>query len=74
MKKLVIIALLIVGCAPTTANFYIGMTTEEFEDNNHNINVELIEKLITPQTKVIIPVHFGGHPCEMNKILKIAKQ
>ena len=46
----------------------------DIEEKNHNINVELIEKLITPQTKVIIPVHFGGHPCDMDKILDIAKK
>ena len=37
MKKLLLIALLIVGCAPTkppTAQFYIGMTDKEFKDNN----------------------------------------
>ena len=31
MIRRLIILLLIVGCAPTTANFYIGMTIEEFE-------------------------------------------
>ena len=37
MKKLLLIALLIVGCAPTkppTAQFYIGMTDKEFKDKN----------------------------------------
>ena len=35
MKKLLLIAVLIVGCAPkTTATFYIGMTEEEFKDKN----------------------------------------
>ena len=42
MKKLLIILLLIVGCAPTKpplATFYIGMTEEEFlELNNINFN------------------------------------
>ena len=36
MKKLLLIVLLIVGCAPTTSTFYIGMTKEEFTDNNSN--------------------------------------
>ena len=39
MKKLIFIALLIVGCAPTkppAAEFYIGMTEQEFiEKNDH---------------------------------------
>ena len=42
MKKLLIIALLFVGCAPTkpsTANFYIGMTEEEFKVKNPNLRL-----------------------------------
>lgn len=37
-----------------------------------NLDVNQTEKSITPKTKVIIPVHFGGQPCEMDRILKIA--
>ena len=37
MKKLLLIALLIVGCAPTTATFYIGMSIEEFAVKNPHI-------------------------------------
>ena len=36
MIRRLIILLLIVGCAPTTSNFYIGMTEEEFVDKNSN--------------------------------------
>ncbi|MFA6924576.1 MAG: aminotransferase class I/II-fold pyridoxal phosphate-dependent enzyme [Bacteroidales bacterium] len=32
-----------------------------------------IEKAITPKTKAIIPVHIYGQPCDMNSIMKIAK-
>jgi dTDP-4-amino-4,6-dideoxygalactose transaminase len=39
-----------------------------------NINPEDIESKITPKTKAIIPVHFAGRPCEMNKIMYIAKK
>lgn len=42
--------------------------------DNYNIDETKIEKLITPKTKVLIPVHFGGHPCNMNKIMSIAKK
>jgi len=38
-----------------------------------NIDPDQIEKAITPKTKAIIPVHFAGRPCEMNRILEIAK-
>ncbi|MFH0962774.1 MAG: DegT/DnrJ/EryC1/StrS family aminotransferase, partial [Planctomycetota bacterium] len=31
-----------------------------------------IEEAITPRTKAIIPVHIGGYPCEMDRIMEIA--
>lgn len=40
----------------------------------NNINENLIEKAITSNTKVIIPVHLYGQPAEMDKILDIAKK
>ena len=42
--------------------------------DNHNIDESKIEKLITPRTKAIVPVHFAGHPCEMDKIIDIARR
>lgn len=39
-----------------------------------NLNPDLIEGLITPRTKAIIPVHLFGHPCEMDKIMAVAKK
>jgi len=38
-----------------------------------NMNPCRIEQAITPRTKAIIPVHFAGHPCEMDRILEIAR-
>jgi len=37
-----------------------------------NINAELVIKNVTAKTKAIICVHYGGHPCFMDPILKIA--
>ena len=39
-----------------------------------NINEELIEDAITDKTKVIIPVHYAGVSCDMDKITQIAKK
>ncbi|HZW40008.1 MAG TPA: DegT/DnrJ/EryC1/StrS family aminotransferase [Ignavibacteriaceae bacterium] len=39
-----------------------------------NIDPHQIEKAITKKTKAIIPVHFGGLPCDMDEILAIAKK
>ena len=43
----------------------------DVEENYHNIDINLIEQLITPRTKAIIPVHFGGNPCDMDEIKKL---
>lgn len=39
-----------------------------------NINAQNIAAAITPRTKAIIPVHFGGLACDMDTILEIARQ
>lgn len=39
-----------------------------------NINPLLIEEKITNKTKAIIPVHLYGQPCEMEPIMKIARE
>jgi len=38
-----------------------------------NIDPDQIEKAITSKTKAIIPVHFAGRPCDMDRILEIAR-
>jgi dTDP-4-amino-4,6-dideoxygalactose transaminase len=38
------------------------------------IDVERIEENITPKTKVILPVHLYGHPCDMTKLQEIASR
>ncbi len=43
-------------------------------DENYLIDVKKIENQITKKTKAIIPVHLYGHPCDMDKICKIAKK
>ena len=39
-----------------------------------NIDENLIEAAITPKTKAIVPVHYAGVGCEMDKITEIAKK
>lgn len=39
-----------------------------------NINEDLIEDAITDKTKVIVPVHYAGVGCEMDKIMEIASR
>lgn len=41
--------------------------------NDFNIDVASIRKLITPKTKVIMPVDFGGFPCDYDAINALVK-
>lgn len=44
----------------------------DIRDDNCNIDESLIEQAITKKTKAIVPVHYAGVACQMNKIMKIA--
>ncbi len=39
-----------------------------------NIDTDAIESLITPKTKVIVPVHYAGVACDMDRIMEIAER
>lgn len=41
---------------------------------NPNIDAEQIEALITPKTKVIVPVHYAGVACDMDRVMEIAER
>lgn len=55
---------------------YIGAKIKfaDIDPNTMNISVSSIKKLITKKTKAIVCVHYGGQPCNMKEILKIAKK
>ena len=46
----------------------------DVDPNTLNIDFEKIEDSISKKTKVILPVHFGGLPCVLDKIHSIAKK
>ena len=39
-----------------------------------NLDENLIEAAITPKTKAIVPVHYAGVGCEMDKIMELAEK
>jgi perosamine synthetase len=42
------------------------------EPTTWNLDLDLVEGLITPRTRAIIPVHIYGHPVEMERLCEIA--
>lgn len=43
-------------------------------NRNPNLDAETLESLITPRTKVIVPVHYAGVACDMDAIMAIAEK
>lgn len=63
--------------ATANAVRYTGATpvfADVIGENNLNISPESIEQRITPRTRAIIVVHYGGYPCDMPHIMDIAKK
>ncbi|MBN3039636.1 MAG: UDP-4-amino-4,6-dideoxy-N-acetyl-beta-L-altrosamine transaminase [Candidatus Omnitrophica bacterium] len=46
----------------------------DVEPDTANIDPRLIEKAVNKKTKAIIPVHYSGHPADLEKISRIAKK
>ncbi len=62
--------------ATAFAVVYTGATPVlvDSEPETWNIDTNKIEEKITEKTKVIMPVHIYGHPCDMNPIMRLAKK
>ncbi len=61
-------------CATIEAIEYVGATPVlvDIDPQTGNIDPNLIERAITPNTKVVIPVHLAGLPCDMDEIMALA--
>ena len=46
----------------------------DIEDTTYNLDPKKVEKAVTKNTKVILPVHIYGQSADMDEILKIAKK
>ncbi len=63
-------------CATANVVVHVGATPVfvDITRDVFNIDPNKIEEKITERTKAIIPVHYGGHPCDMDEIMEIAKK
>ncbi len=46
----------------------------DIDSNTLNIDLDSVERAITPKTKAIVPVHYAGISCDMVKMMEIAKK
>lgn len=61
-------------CATVNAIIHAGATPVLADVDPHTMNIDpaRVEEKITSSTRVILPVHFAGRPCNMDALLEIA--
>jgi dTDP-4-amino-4,6-dideoxygalactose transaminase len=55
---------------------YLGakVVLADVEQGAHTIDLEHAAMCLSPRSKAIMPVHFGGFPCDMTKVLGFARR
>jgi dTDP-4-amino-4,6-dideoxygalactose transaminase len=55
---------------------YLGaeVVLVDVEEGTHTIDLEHAARRLTPRCKAIMPVHFGGLPCDMAMVLEFARR
>jgi len=55
---------------------YLGadVVLVDVEESTRTIDLDHAERCLTPRCKAIMPVHFGGFPCDMTKVLDFARR
>jgi len=63
-------------CATVNAIIHSGAkpVLADINPKTMNIDPDEILRRITPRTRAIVPVHFAGRACEMDRIMEIAKR
>jgi dTDP-4-amino-4,6-dideoxygalactose transaminase len=61
-------------CATVNAILHSGLkpVLADVDPVTQNIDPNAIEAAITPRTRAILPVHFAGRPCSMDRIMAVA--
>jgi dTDP-4-amino-4,6-dideoxygalactose transaminase len=63
-------------CATVNAILHAGLTPvlADVDPLTQNIDPDAIEAAITPRTRAIVPVHFAGRACDIDRIMAIAQK
>ena len=62
--------------ATANASLFVGAKPvfADIEEKSYGLDPEDVERKITPETRAIIPVHYGGSPCEITELKVIAEK
>ncbi len=60
-------------CATVNTILHVGATPVLADiDESGNLDPESVRSRLTPRTRALLPVHYGGLPCQMDELWKIA--
>ncbi len=61
-------------CATVNVIIHAGATPvlADICEEDNNIDPEQVARKITPRTKALMPMHYGGQPCQMDELLSLA--
>jgi dTDP-4-amino-4,6-dideoxygalactose transaminase len=68
----IIPALTFIATSEVLTYFNAKPVLVDVDRQTHNIDVAAVEKAITDKTKAIIPVHYGGQPCDLDELHDLA--
>ena len=62
-------------CATVNTIIHAGATPilADVDPRTMNINPDRVREKITPRTRAILPVHFAGCPCDMDRLMSLAR-
>ena len=67
-------ALTFTSTAEVVTYFRAKPVLVDSERRYFNLDLNKLEERITPRTRAIIPVHFAGHPCDMDSLFDLASR
>jgi perosamine synthetase len=73
-SEIILPSFTIISCAQAITKAGCVPVVVDCEPDTWCMDVEQVEREITPKTKAIMPVHIYGHPVDMDPIMKIAEQ
>ncbi|MDR3220139.1 MAG: DegT/DnrJ/EryC1/StrS family aminotransferase [Dysgonamonadaceae bacterium] len=72
--EVIVPAFTFIAAAEAAALLQLNLVPADVDPRTFNIDVQKLESLISPKTKVIVPVHLFGQTADMAPILSIARK
>ncbi|MFQ5878804.1 MAG: DegT/DnrJ/EryC1/StrS family aminotransferase [Dehalococcoidia bacterium] len=63
-------------CATANVVVHLGArpVLADITSDDYNLDPADLERRITPRTRAVVPVHYGGQPCRMDEVMAIARR